>query len=80
MATRSADASITQWIADLKDGREPAAQWLWKLYFDRLARTKFAAATRRLRPQHRSRLRSCSRTLRSDRPDKPVFSLLALCT
>jgi len=50
MANSSADASITQWIADLKDGRETAAQGLWELYFDRLvglARTKLAAATRR---------------------------------
>jgi RNA polymerase sigma factor (sigma-70 family) len=47
----NADASITQWIAGLKDGRESAAELLWKLYFDRLvglARTKLAAATRRL--------------------------------
>ncbi len=50
MARSSADASITQWIADLKDGRETAAQGLWKHYFDRLvglARTKLAVATRR---------------------------------
>ena len=51
MAASSADASITRWIADLKDGHESAAQGLWEVYFDRLvglARMKLAAGPRRL--------------------------------
>ncbi len=47
----SADASVTQWIADLKDGRESAAEQLWGHYFHRLvglARTRLSAAPRRV--------------------------------
>jgi len=50
MAAMSADTSVTQWIAQLKDGRESAAQQLWEYYFHRLvglARAKLAASPRR---------------------------------
>lgn len=51
MATSSADGTITQWIAELRQGHESAVQALWELYFDRLvglARRKLATAPRRL--------------------------------
>jgi DNA-directed RNA polymerase specialized sigma24 family protein len=50
MPAYSVDSSVTQWIADLKEGRHSAAQHLWECYFERLvglARTKLAAAPRR---------------------------------
>ena len=51
MANSSTGESVTQWIADLKEGHQSAAQGLWEIYFDRLvglARRKLAEAPRRL--------------------------------
>ncbi|HEV2968488.1 MAG TPA: ECF-type sigma factor [Pirellulales bacterium] len=46
-----ADASVTRWIAELKEGEASAAQRLWEQYFHRLvglARAKLTASPRRL--------------------------------
>jgi DNA-directed RNA polymerase specialized sigma24 family protein len=50
MARIDAEASITQWISELKDGEASAAEGLWEHYFHRLvglARSKLSAAPRR---------------------------------
>ena len=47
----SADTSVTQWIAGLKDKKAEAADRLWHRYFDRLvrlARKKLGSAPRRV--------------------------------
>jgi RNA polymerase sigma factor (sigma-70 family) len=47
----SADSSVTQWIAGLKEGAAEAADRLWKRYFERLvglARRKLGTAPRRM--------------------------------
>jgi DNA-directed RNA polymerase specialized sigma24 family protein len=50
MAKIDADASVTQWISELKEGEASAAEGLWEHYFHRLvglARSKLTAAPRR---------------------------------
>ncbi len=47
----SADSSVTQWIAGLKEGKAESADRLWQRYFGRLvrlARKKLGAAPRRI--------------------------------
>lgn len=49
MSTSSADATVTQWLAQLKAGRSSAVQKLWEGYFGRmvgLARNRLAARPR----------------------------------
>jgi len=47
----SANSSVTQWIAGLKEGKAEAAERLWQRYFEplvRLARKKLGSAPRRM--------------------------------
>ena len=50
-SSRSADSSVTEWIAGLKAGKGEAADRLWHRYFERLvrlARRKLGSAPRRM--------------------------------
>jgi len=50
-SSNSADSSVTQWIAGLKEGKAEAAERLWQRYFDRLvllARRKLGSTPRRV--------------------------------
>jgi len=51
LSSSSAQMSVTQWIAGLKEGKAESADRLWKRYFERLvglARRKLGASPRRM--------------------------------